>query len=52
MKIFFKKVFLGAGEMAQQLRALIAFPEVMSSILSNHMVNHLKWDYGPVFWCV
>jgi hypothetical protein len=33
----------GAGEMAQQLRALAALPEVSSSIPSNHMVapNHL-----------
>jgi hypothetical protein len=33
----------GAGEMAQQLRALAALPEVLSSIPSNHMVayNHL-----------
>ena len=31
-----------AGEMAQQLRALTALPEVLSSIPSNHMVhNHL-----------
>jgi hypothetical protein len=31
--------------MAQQLRALTALPEVLSSIPSNHMVahNHLKW---------
>jgi hypothetical protein len=31
------------GEMAQWLRALTALPEVLSSILSNHMVafNHL-----------
>ena len=35
-----------AGEMAQQLRALTALPEVLSSISSNHMVahNHLFWD--------
>jgi hypothetical protein len=35
-----------AGEMAQQLRALTALPEVLSSIPSKHMVvhNHLKWD--------
>jgi len=35
-----------AGEMAQQLRALTALPEVLSSNPSNHMVarNHLKWD--------
>jgi hypothetical protein len=38
-----KKVGAGAGEMAQQLRALIALPEVLSSNPSNHMVayNHL-----------
>jgi hypothetical protein len=29
-----------AGEMAQQLRALTALPEVLSSIPSNHMVAH------------
>lgn len=28
----------GAGEMAQGLRALAAFPKVLSSIPSNHMV--------------
>jgi hypothetical protein len=38
-----------AGEMAQQLRALTVFPEVLSSILSNHMVahNHLQWGLMP-----
>jgi hypothetical protein len=38
-----------AGEMAQQLRALAALPEVLSSISSNHMVahNHLSWDLMP-----
>jgi hypothetical protein len=37
------KEILGAGEMAQWLRALTALPEVMSSNLSNYMVsqNHL-----------
>jgi hypothetical protein len=30
----------GAGEMAQQLRALTARPEVLSSIPSNHLVAH------------
>jgi hypothetical protein len=32
----------GAGEMAQQLRALTALPKVLSSNPSNHMVayNH------------
>jgi hypothetical protein len=29
-----------AREMAQQLRALTALPEVLSSIPSNHMVAH------------
>ena len=29
-----------AGEMAQQLRALVALSEVLSSIPSNHMVAH------------
>jgi hypothetical protein len=29
-----------AGEMAQQLRALIALPDVLKSILNNHMVAH------------
>jgi hypothetical protein len=28
------------GEMAQQLRALTALPEVLSSIPSNHIVAH------------
>jgi hypothetical protein len=31
---------LGAGKMAQRLRALAALPEVLSSIPSNHMVAH------------
>jgi hypothetical protein len=30
----------GTGEMAQWLRALTAFPEVLSSIPSNHKVVH------------
>ena len=29
-----------AGELAQQLKALTALPEVLSSIPSNHMVAH------------
>ena len=33
-------IMLGAGEMAQWLRALVAFPEVLSSIHINHMVAH------------
>jgi hypothetical protein len=40
---FFKKDFLGAGVVVQQLRALTALPEVLSSNPSNHKVayNHL-----------
>ena len=39
----------GAEEMAQRLRALTAFLEVLSSIPSNHMVarNPLQWDLMP-----
>jgi hypothetical protein len=44
-----KKISPRAGEMAQWLGALTAFPEVMSSVPSNHMVahDHLKWDLMP-----
>ena len=34
------KIIYGAEEMAQQLRALTALPEVLSSIPNNHMVAH------------
>ena len=34
------KVYLGAGEMAQQVRALAALLKVLSSNPSNHMVSH------------
>ena len=30
----------GAGEIAQRLRVLVALPEVLSSIFSNHIVAH------------
>jgi hypothetical protein len=35
--------------MGQELRALTALPEVLSSIPSNHMAvhNHLSWDPMP-----
>jgi hypothetical protein len=35
--------------MAQRLRALTALPQVLSSILSNHMVahSHLQCDLMP-----
>jgi hypothetical protein len=36
----FKNMWVGAGEMAQQLRALAALPEILSSIPSNRMVAH------------
>jgi hypothetical protein len=36
----FSKLYLRAREMAQQLRALTALPEVLSSIPSNLMVAH------------
>jgi hypothetical protein len=44
-----KKIKVGAGEMAQWIRALTVFPEVLSSIPSNHMVvhNHQWWDLMP-----
>jgi hypothetical protein len=34
------KIRFGAGEMAQQLRALTALPEVLSSNPSTHIVAH------------
>jgi hypothetical protein len=39
-KTHLKKQKHQAGEVAQQLRALIALPEDLSSIPSNHMVVH------------
>ena len=33
-------VFWGSGEMAQQLRALAALSETLSSVPSNHAVPH------------
>jgi hypothetical protein len=35
-----RKIKIGAGEMAQRLRALTALPKVLSSNPSNHMVAH------------
>jgi hypothetical protein len=35
-----KKVNDRAREMSQRLRAVAAFPEVLSSIPSNHMMTH------------
>jgi hypothetical protein len=37
---FIRNLTLGAGEMAQQLRAQTALLEVLSSNPSNHMVVH------------
>jgi hypothetical protein len=36
----FKTQDLGAGEMAQRLRALTVLPKVLSSNPTNHMVAH------------
>jgi hypothetical protein len=46
MEFVSKNVKPWAGEMAQSLRALAAFPEVLSSISSNLIVshNHLSGD--------
>jgi len=46
---FHEDLKIGAGEMAQWLRAPTALPEVLSSIPSNHKVahNHLSWDLMP-----
>jgi hypothetical protein len=43
LKEHLKTAAAGAGEMAQWLRALMALPEVPSSIPNNHMMayNHL-----------
>jgi DMSO reductase anchor subunit len=38
--LIIKNLLLGAGEMAQRLRALTALPKVPSSIPSNHIVAH------------
>jgi hypothetical protein len=38
--IVLENQLLEAGEMAQWLTALTALPEVLNSILSNHMVAH------------
>jgi hypothetical protein len=40
IKLCLKKEREWAREMARQLRALTVLPEVLSSILSNHMVAH------------
>jgi hypothetical protein len=40
-----RKIESEAGEMALRLRALTAFPEVLSSIPSKMVAhNHLQWD--------
>jgi hypothetical protein len=41
-----------AEEMDQQIRALTALPEVMSSNPSNHMVAYHVMRYDALFWCV
>jgi hypothetical protein len=48
------KLLKGAGELAQQLRALTALPEFLSSIPSNHIPcsqpSLMRSD--ALFWCV
>jgi hypothetical protein len=39
-RVLVKRAYNQVGEMAQQLRALAALPEVLSSIPSNHMKAH------------
>ena len=45
---------IGPGAMAQQLGALTALPEVMSSNPSNHMVahNHTNEIWHPLLECL
>jgi hypothetical protein len=50
-KMKLRKQF-GAGEMAQWLRALTALPEVLSSILGNHIVAHNLKGSDVLFWCI
>ena len=55
-KIKFKnKTKTGAGEMAQWLRALTAFPEVLSSIPRNYIYGGSQppiMRSDTLFWCV
>jgi hypothetical protein len=46
-----KQKLLGSGGVAQHLRAPAVPPEVLGSILRNHMVahNHLLWNLVPSF---
>ena len=49
------KGLVGAGEMAQQLRALTALPEVLSSNPSNHIHGGSQPSVmysDALFWCV
>ena len=48
------KDYLGAGEMAQWVRALTALPKVLSSNPTNHKVahNHPLMRSDTLFWCV
>ena len=48
--ILIKDALLGAGEMAQQLRALTALLEVLSSVPSKHMVAHSIKGSDALFW--
>jgi hypothetical protein len=42
----------GTGEMAQPVRVLTAFLEVLSSNPSNHMSQPSKMRSEALFWCV
>jgi hypothetical protein len=48
-KLFCENIKSGVGEMAQQLRALTALSEVLSSIPSNHMVASSPGPSSGVF---
>ena len=40
LPLYWLKTNTGAGEMAQRLRTRVVLPEVISSVLRNHMVAH------------
>jgi proteasome lid subunit RPN8/RPN11 len=52
--IKFETLICWAGEMAQQLRALAALPEVLSSILHSHIHGGSQpsvMESDALFWC-
>jgi hypothetical protein len=54
LSLFISLKKIGAGEMAQRLRAQTALPKVPSSNPSNYMVahNHLYQKSDALFWSV